>query len=155
VIETLTRLFDVVTDAPPVSEHEGSLEVCRIVKHDHSTYTTRSDDMTRIEARGADVCTTCVSDRVCRILKECDTWEGFTDRFPIGDVPDQVGEEETLRLWGDNLLKIFDARNIRIETNVTEYWFETKLHERGNGCRKPTRGCYYFGSLWKVEGTKT
>src|SRR6056300_1785029 len=155
MIETLTGLFDVVTDAPPIPKHESPLEVCGIVEHHHTTYTTRRDNMTRIETRGTDVCAVCFSDGVSRILKESDTWECLANSLPIRYITNEVGEEETLRLWGDNLLKIFDGGDIRIETNVTEHRFESQLHER-RYCRcKSTRRCYHFGPLREVKGTKT
>jgi len=155
MIETLTGLFDVVTDAPPIPKHQGPLEMCGIIEHHHTTDTPSRDDMTRVEARGTDICAVCSGNGVSRILKESDTRERLANSLPIGDVPDQVGEEETLGLWGDNLLKIFNGGDIRIETNITKHRFESQLHER-RYCRcKSTRWCNHFGPLRKVEGAKT
>jgi hypothetical protein len=147
VIETFAGFFDVVTDTSPIPVHESLLEMCGIVEHHHTADTTRCDDMARVETRGTDVCATRASDSIRRIFKESDTWECITDRGPIGYVPYEIGKKEALGFRCDNLLELLDGWNVRIETNITEDWFETKLYERCYSRGESTRGCDHLRSF--------
>ena len=118
-----------------------------VVEHDHTTDTTRGDDVARVKTRGADVRTIGTSDRIGRILEEYDVRKGFTDRFPIWDVSYEVGEKKTLRLRGDNLLELVYTGYVRIEFNVTKYGFHTQLNDGRDGRRKSTRGCHNLRTL--------
>src|SRR5210317_752061 len=125
------------------------------VEHNHTTHTTRGDDMTRIKARRADISTFRTSDGIGRILEKDQVGESLANRFPIGDISNEVWEEETLCLGCHDFLEMFNGGYIGGETYITEHGFETQLHERGDSRSKSTSGGNDFRSLWEIEGTKT
>jgi len=81
--------------------------------------------MTRVEACGTDIRAWGMGDGIRRILKEDQIWECLPDRWPIRHVSDEVGENETFGLRGDNLLEVFDGWDIGIQTYITEHGLET------------------------------
>ena len=81
--------------------------------------------MTRIKTRRADISAVRPSNGIGRIFEKDQVGESFTNRLPIGDIPNQVGEEEALCLGCHNLLKMINSGYIGGETNITEHWFET------------------------------
>ena len=98
VVETFAGFLYVVPNSPPIPEHEGPFEVVGVIKHHHTSTSTRGDDMTRVETGGAYIRAISLNDGIGGIFKEDDVREGFPDGFPIWNVTDEIGEKKALRV---------------------------------------------------------
>src|SRR6056300_1211999 len=126
-----------------------------IVEHHHTTYTTGCDDMARVETGSTQISTRGLCDGISGIFEKYDPRKSLSDSFPIGHVSYEIWQQEALCIRCDNFFQVIDGWYVRGETNITEYWFESQLHQWCHRCGKSTRGCHHFRSRGEVEGSET
>src|SRR6056300_1952765 len=69
MVESFTWFLDIVSDPTPVSKHNSPFEMLITVEHDHTTYTTSCDNMTRVKACSAYIRTFGVCNSIRRVFK--------------------------------------------------------------------------------------